>query len=55
MKIAMRCIHALLLVVILVSFSAGASENRYDVPVGDCPSLGPENAPVKILEFIDYQ
>jgi hypothetical protein len=29
--------------------------DRHDVPIGDCPSLGPENAPVTIIEFIDYQ
>jgi hypothetical protein len=55
MKIAMRCIHALLLLFLVGVFLAGASNNRYDLPVGDCPSLGPENAPVTIFEFIDYQ
>jgi len=28
---------------------------RYDVPIADAPSLGPENAPVTIVEFSDYQ
>ncbi len=32
-----------------------ASEKRYDVPVGDSPSWGPANAPVTIIEFLDYQ
>lgn len=32
-----------------------ASDNRYDVPIADSPSQGPENAPVTIIEFIDYQ
>jgi protein-disulfide isomerase len=28
---------------------------RYDVPTGNNPSQGPENAPVTIVEFSDYQ
>jgi protein-disulfide isomerase len=28
---------------------------RYDVPIADAPSHGPENAPVTIVEFSDYQ
>lgn len=47
--------HALLLFFLLGAFSAGASGNRYDVPVADSPSWGPEDAPVTIIEFIDYQ
>lgn len=41
------------LVLPLTSLS-GASD-RFDVPVGDSPSFGPENAPVTIIEFLDYQ
>jgi hypothetical protein len=54
MKITMRCIHFLLLLAVLVSSSVIAAD-RYDVPLHDCPSLGPEKAPVTIMEFIDYQ
>jgi hypothetical protein len=50
----MRCIHLLFLLVVLVSSSVIAAD-RYDVPLGDCPSLGPEKAPLTIIEFIDYQ
>jgi hypothetical protein len=32
-----------------------AAEQRYDVPVGDSHALGPPNAPVTLIEFIDYQ
>jgi hypothetical protein len=32
-----------------------AVEKRYDVPIGDSPSLGPENAPITIIKFLDYQ
>lgn len=28
---------------------------RYDVPVDDDPALGPENAPITIIEFSDYE
>ncbi len=28
---------------------------RYDVPADDDPSLGPDNAPITIIEFSDYQ
>ncbi len=33
----------------------GAAEIRYTVPAGDSPSIGPANAPVTIVEFLDYQ
>ncbi len=35
--------------------SASADEIRYSVPVGDSPVLGPPNAPITIIEFLDYQ
>jgi hypothetical protein len=54
MKILSTYANALLLLFLPLSISIGAAE-RYDVPLGDCPSLGPENAPVTIIEFIDYQ
>jgi protein-disulfide isomerase len=28
---------------------------RYDVPVGNNPSIGPENAPITLIEFSDYE
>ena len=28
---------------------------RYDVPVDDDPGLGPENAPITLIEFSDYE
>jgi hypothetical protein len=34
---------------------SGHAADRYDVQLGDCPFLGPENAPITIIEFIDYQ
>ncbi len=32
-----------------------AEEKRYSIPVEDSPSYGPPDAPVTIIEFLDYQ
>ena len=40
---------------LLATSPAGAADIRYDVPAGDSPSIGPANAPVTIVEFLDYQ
>jgi len=37
------------------SVPAAAADVRYSVPAGDSPSIGPANAPVTIVEFLDYQ
>ena len=43
-------------VLALVLFaSPAAAAPGPDIPVGDSPSLGPANAPVTIIEFIDFQ
>ncbi len=34
---------------------AQASETRYNLPTENSPFIGSDNAPVKIIEFIDYQ
>jgi len=47
-----------LAIAVLVLFLAGhvaADEKRYSVPIGDSPSMGPADAPVTIIEFIDFQ
>jgi hypothetical protein len=41
--------------IIFVPFIAYASENRYNVPIGDSAALGPVNASITMIEFIDYQ
>ena len=41
-------------VFIMVSL-AYSSDKRFDVPLADSPSLGPADAPVTIIEFLDYQ
>jgi uncharacterized protein involved in high-affinity Fe2+ transport len=43
------------LLLIATGLSAQAEEKRVEVPIGDSPSLGPADAPVTIIEFIDFQ
>jgi len=45
----------LVMIVALISVSAFADEKRFSVPIGDSPSTGPVNAPVTIIEFLDFQ
>ena len=45
---------ALIMVLGLVS-AVLAADKRFTVPIGDSPSAGPANAPVTIVEFIDFQ
>ncbi len=32
-----------------------AAEQRFSIPIGDSPSKGPKDAPVTIIEFLDFQ
>jgi len=50
MKNTLMCLCILLLFGV-----AQASDKRTDVPVGDSPTLGPDDAPITIIEFIDFQ
>ena len=46
----------LLGVFILLCFGMAHAEERViNIPIGDSPSQGPEDAPVTIIEFIDFQ
>lgn len=45
----------LLAAILLIVPALVLAENRYDVPTEGSPSWGPENAPVTMIEFIDYQ
>jgi hypothetical protein len=45
----------LVLVCFVITCTAFAEETRFSVPVGDSPAIGPANAPVTIIEFLDFQ
>lgn len=44
-----------IILTLLAAVPARAADVRYSVPAGDSPSIGPANAPVTIVEFLDYQ
>lgn len=39
---------------LLVGCAAMAGQKRYSVPIDDSPQRGPANAPVTIVEFLNY-
>ena len=43
------------LILIFLSTLSHASEKRFVVPIGDSPVMGPKDAPIKMIKFIDYQ
>ena len=47
----------LVLVVLFLQIAcfASAQETRFTIPLDSSPSLGPADAPVTIVEFIDFQ
>jgi len=45
----------IIIVLVLVAMSASGEEKRYAVPIADSPILGPTDAPVTIIEFLDFQ
>ena len=44
----------LLFFLLLIALPLRAAQERYDIPTADSPSIGPENAPVTIVEFMDF-
>jgi hypothetical protein len=40
---------------IFLSSLAWGEVRRFDVQVGDSPQKGPKDAPVTIIEFLDFQ
>ncbi len=43
------------LIVLFAGTAAAAEEKRYSVPLDASPSIGPADAPVTIVEFLDFQ
>ena len=54
-----RIVYMKNLIILLFIFftvpSSFADEQRYNVPLEDSPSCGSQNAPVTMIEFLDYQ
>jgi hypothetical protein len=40
---------------VLIAGTAFSADKRVSIPIDNAPSLGPETAPVTIVEFIDFQ
>jgi len=51
----MRRLSFIFFLFFLFCSSVLASEKRYFIPIENSPYIGSENAPVTIIEFIDYQ
>ena len=45
----------IVLAMLVLCSTVEAAQKRTEVPIGDSPSLGPADAPVTIIEFIDFQ
>jgi len=43
------------LFILFISSPGHAAEQRYSIPIDNCPILGPGNAPITIIEFLDFQ
>lgn len=43
------------LIFLLLNISAFADVTRFDVPIEDSPQLGPPDAPITMIEFLDFQ
>lgn len=50
-----KLILTTLLLLLYVSSPGLASEPRYSIAIGNGPILGPVDAPITIIEFLDFQ
>ena len=50
LKYLLSCIFVLFL-----CGPAPAEEKKVEIPLGDSPSQGPADAPITLIEFIDFQ
>jgi hypothetical protein len=50
-----RALLLFLLMLVMLPIQVLSAEMRYSIPLEDSPSRGPEDAPVTIVEFIDFQ
>lgn len=48
-------VSALTVFVLLLFSSAFGDVQRFNIPVGDSPQKGPKDAPVTIIEYLDFQ
>jgi protein-disulfide isomerase len=55
MKQVFKFLCVLIFIILFIPLFVNASSKRYDIPLGDSPSVGPDKAPITIIEFIDYQ
>ncbi|MGZ8460882.1 MAG: hypothetical protein ACXWW2_10680 [Candidatus Deferrimicrobiaceae bacterium] len=55
MRLNAHRLAAWFVLTLLAAIPAWGADVRYAVPPGDSPSIGPANAPVTIVEFLDYQ
>ncbi len=53
--VAIRRAGSVALFLLWLPAVSAAAEPRYSIPVGSSPSVGPADAPVVLVEFIDYQ
>lgn len=43
------------LFVLCLSSLGISAEERYSIPIDNCPVLGPADAPITMIEFLDFQ